>query len=363
VFLTGTRPNPALRNADLPQRERDGTLRQRPVTAIDLDYLVSFYGPDMTTVYRLLGAALVTLHARPLLTPPMILAAEAGLPPSQLDQQPEPLRITLLDMSLEEMSRLWSIMLQTRYVPSLALRLGPILLEAPLVVAPALPVREFDLAVIALQPPELAAVQAAAGPALPVEPGTRIALIGRFDVERPLAVLIDGRTLAPLPPLRPDRLEVVIPTDLPPGPHQAVVRADIPMGTPPTPRPGIASNTLPFMVQPAIALAGGVPDIGPAVATTLPPGPTLAVRLAQALPAGSEALLHLIDAATTQALVFPAEPLTVPGAQLIFPIAGVPPGTYVVRVVVRGALSHAIREETPGHPQRGRLVAPTVTLP
>jgi hypothetical protein len=363
VFLTGTRPNAALRNADLPQRERDGTLRQRPVTAIDLDYLVSFYAPDMTTVYRLLGAVLVSLHARPLFTPAMILAAETGLPPSGLDRQVDRLRMTPIDMPLEEMSRLWSVMLQTRYVPSLALRLGPVLMEAELAVAPGLPVREFDLAVLPLQPPELTALQAAANPAAPVEAGIRAALLGRFDIARPLVALVDGRELSPLPPLRPDRLEVDLPADLPPGPHQALVRADIPMGTPPTARPGIASNILPFMVQPAIALSGGVPDVAPALAVDPPHGPVLAVRLTQALPAGTEALLHLTDPATEQARLFRAEPLAAPGAQLIFPIPGAPAGDHIVRIAIRGALSHALREEAEGHPQRGRLVAPMVTLP
>jgi hypothetical protein len=364
VFLTGTRPNAALRNADLPQRGRDGGLHQPPVAAIDLDCLLSFYGPDMTTVYRLLGAALVSLHARPLLTPAMILAAEAGLPASLLDRQPEPLRITLLDMPLEEMSRLWSVLLQTRYVPSLALRLGPVLLEAPLEVAPGLPVRAFGLAVVAGAAPELSGLVAAGDPAGPVEPGGRVALLGRFDAGRPLAVLVDGAELALVAPARAERLEVVLPAGLAPGPHQAVVRADVTLGgalgVAPARRPGIASNLLPFMVQPAIALAAGQPDIAVAAG---PGGPVLSVRLTQPLPEGGEALLHLIAPADGEVRLVRAAPLAAAGAVLDFPVAGVPAGEYVVRVAVGGALSHAVREEAPGHPRRGRFVAPAVVVP
>jgi hypothetical protein len=80
----------------------------------------------------LLASTLRSLHARPVLTPAMIQAAEAAGTPSGLDQQQDPVRLALLDLSLEDLSKLWSVFFQTRYVLSAACRAGTVLVEAAL---------------------------------------------------------------------------------------------------------------------------------------------------------------------------------------------------------------------------------------
>ena len=69
VFLYQVTPNPAMRNADLPTRTVNGEVRQRPTIALDLHYLISFYGDEaILEPQRLLGGAVGALHARPLVT-------------------------------------------------------------------------------------------------------------------------------------------------------------------------------------------------------------------------------------------------------------------------------------------------------
>src|SRR5262245_52289646 len=46
IFLYQVTPNTAFRNADLPTRRADGTLLRRPQAALDLHYLLTFYGDD-----------------------------------------------------------------------------------------------------------------------------------------------------------------------------------------------------------------------------------------------------------------------------------------------------------------------------
>ena len=46
IFLYQVTPNAALRNADLPTLRGDGTAIRHPTAAIDLHYLLSFYGSD-----------------------------------------------------------------------------------------------------------------------------------------------------------------------------------------------------------------------------------------------------------------------------------------------------------------------------
>jgi hypothetical protein len=332
VFLTATRRAPAHANTGAPSRDASGRLLNRPGAAVELDYLLSFYGPDMMAVQRLMGAAIISLHARPALTPAMIAAAEAGLPPSGLADQRERVRMTPVELSLEENSKLWSTLLGTKYVPSIAVRLGPLLLEAPLAPEPSLPVRGFDAPAVPLRPPVLESVEPDAGDA--IEPGARLVLRGRFDPTRPLTILLGEAVLAPLPPLRRDRLEVDLPADALPGPIAAAVREDIVMGAPPLPHPGIASEGVPVLVRPAIADAVLDQVSGGALRDA-----RLTLRLSAAVPAGTEAVVHLRAAGSDGARLFRAASLEAASDTLRIALTAVPPGAHDVRVAVRAALS------------------------
>src|SRR4051812_41849924 len=46
IFLYQVTPNAAWRNVDLPARNSDGQLITRPRVALDLHYLLTFYGDD-----------------------------------------------------------------------------------------------------------------------------------------------------------------------------------------------------------------------------------------------------------------------------------------------------------------------------
>ena len=73
IYLYRVSPNAALRNRDLPQRAGDGLLRQRPVAALDLHYLFSFFGSEAELVpQRLLGSTVRVLHDFPVITREML---------------------------------------------------------------------------------------------------------------------------------------------------------------------------------------------------------------------------------------------------------------------------------------------------
>ena len=79
LFLYQISPNAALRNNDLPTRAANGTLTSRPTAALDLHYLLSFYGNETELEpQRMLGAAVRDLHAQPVLLRQMIQDAIAG---------------------------------------------------------------------------------------------------------------------------------------------------------------------------------------------------------------------------------------------------------------------------------------------
>jgi len=144
LFLYQVSPNGALRNSDLPTHSADGKLVTRPTVALDLHYLLAFYGSeaDLET-QRMLGAVVRDLQAQPVLTRTMIQSAVSSQPfltGSNLADAVEQVKFTPLAVSLEEMSKLWSIFFQTPYALSVAYQGTVVLIESDDAAQPALPV-------------------------------------------------------------------------------------------------------------------------------------------------------------------------------------------------------------------------------
>jgi len=126
VYLYQITPNAALRNNDLPTRDSSGRLSTRPHAAIDLHYLLTFYGEAATFVpERMLGAVVRDLHARPVVDRNLIAQIAAAddlkeLADTNLAKAHERVKFTQAQLSLEELSRLWSIMVQSPHALSVA---------------------------------------------------------------------------------------------------------------------------------------------------------------------------------------------------------------------------------------------------
>ena len=182
IFLYQVTPNPAWQNADLPTRRADGSLLRRPQAAIDLHYLLTFYGEDATLdQQRLLGATLLELHAAPVLSRDVVRQVQNHVPflnESNLADQIDLVRVTPANLSLEDMNKLWMTFPNVDYVLSIAYVAGVVLIETddepP---GPALPVlRRRVLAV----PFSLAAIDSVQPQPVDLSPPspTQITLIG-----------------------------------------------------------------------------------------------------------------------------------------------------------------------------------------
>ena len=134
LFLYQVAPNAALRNNDLPTRTAAGIATQRPTAAIDLRYMLAFYGNEGgLEPQRMLGAVVRDLHAKPVLTRDMIanaIASQSFLALSNLADSVEQVKILPLPMDLEELSKLWSTFYQTPYVLTLAYQASVLLIES-----------------------------------------------------------------------------------------------------------------------------------------------------------------------------------------------------------------------------------------
>lgn len=145
IYLYQITPNAAYRNSDLPTRRGDGTVIQRPMAALDLHYMISFYGNENALEpQRLLGSVVRTLHAQPFLTREQIrqtVLNNAGfLGGSNLAEQVELVKFSPLHLSLEEFSKIWSIFYQIPYVLSVAYLASVVLIEEEISTQNALPV-------------------------------------------------------------------------------------------------------------------------------------------------------------------------------------------------------------------------------
>jgi hypothetical protein len=150
IFLYHVLPNPTLRNFDLPTRDSDGNPIARPQAALNLHYLLTFYGNEVDLEpQRLMGNAVSFLHAQPVLTSETIRAAleartggsaDHYLYGSDLAQQVEQIKFVPLSVNLEELSKLWSIFFQIPYSLSLAYKASVVLIERELAVRKPLPV-------------------------------------------------------------------------------------------------------------------------------------------------------------------------------------------------------------------------------
>jgi hypothetical protein len=134
IYLYGVTPNAALRNSDLPTRDSDGRLTRRPQAALDLHYLLTFYGDDQALEPdRMLGAVARDLHARPVLSGQAIqnaIASRAELTESNLAVAVESVKFTPTQFSLDELSKLWSVMVQTPHALSMAYQGTVVVIDA-----------------------------------------------------------------------------------------------------------------------------------------------------------------------------------------------------------------------------------------
>ncbi len=133
IYLYQVTPNPHLGNNDLPTRRADGTLVERPQVALNLHYLLSFYGngTDLEPE-RLLGKALSALHAQPYLSRTQLRSAikkKELLKGSDLAEQVELVKFTPLGLNLEEFAKLWSVFFQTTYTLSVAYAASVVLIS------------------------------------------------------------------------------------------------------------------------------------------------------------------------------------------------------------------------------------------
>jgi Pvc16 N-terminal domain/IPT/TIG domain len=344
IFLYQVTPSAAARNEDLPTRSSDGErLLRRPRIGLDLHYLFTFYGRESDLEpQRLLGTVVRTLHARPVLTRSQIRDAITAFPllaKANLADDVELVKFTQTPLTLEELSKLWSVFFQTPYRLSVAYQGTVVLIESEDSFSSPLPVRLRNVYVETFREPRVEAVVAASGDDDPILDGAQIRVRGERLQGNQTRLVIDGTPLAATT-VADTEITATLPS-LTASLHALQVEHVRRMGTPEVDHGGVDSNIAAFVLTPEITKTGGVYDITLAnqvveadgthsADVTVKVAPQVAVRQ-------RVALLLNGTGGSTDAYTFPDEPRTAPTGTLTIRAEHVQPGTYLVRIQVDGA--------------------------
>lgn len=356
LFLYNVQRNPGWSNVGLPARDARGERTGSPVLGLDLYYLLTAYGVGDYHAEILLGGAIHVLHELPGLDRPTIRealtpaanrpAVLAQLQHAGLAEQLESMKVTPLPMPTDEISRLWSA-LNDSYRPSLAYLVTVVLMESSLPARRPLPVLRRLLHVIPWRELRLFRVLSAEGPPAPIGPQSTLRLLGQSLDGPDLQVWVNGIDVTEGVVSRAPgelRLTLVLPPNpptLPPGLHAGLagvqVVQPVPLGDPPVPHQGFASNVATFVLAPEVTaihlVAGAVDvDVRPPVAARQ------RVRLLlNEKNAAAGALPHAYSFAAPDGngVVPPATETTT----VRIPITGVAGGSYLLRLQVDGAES------------------------
>lgn len=370
LFMYQVTPNAALNNADLPTRRGDGSVVQRPCVALDLNYLITFHGNDADLeAQRMMGGVVSALNSRPVLSRERIQSTiDAALTSdpqhylggSNLPEQVELVRLTPLPISLEELSKLWSVFIQTPYQLSVTYEASVVLIESDVTLVDALPVAERRLQALPFQPPVIRRIESGTGGQVHVSGGTLVVIGEQFPRDN-LSLLIGGTEVAPAV-ATDSRIEVVLsaatlPQEVFRAGHasvQVLQSADFGTGL----RPAFQSNLTGFQFRPTIT--GGLNS--PRVENAVDAGggiwsANVVMNVAPPLRQGQrvELLLNQSDP-SPNAYVFALDPVAADAPAVTVPVSGVATGTYFCRLRVDGADSPL--DLAPASPTFG----PTVTF-
>lgn len=331
IYLYQVNSNSSWRNEDLPTRRDDGTPVQRPRAALDLHYLLTFYGDEARLEpQRLLGSVVSTLHSHPLLTRQQvrdaITNAEDGfLNDSDLAEEVELVKFTPIPLSLEELYNLWSGFFQTSYSLSVAYQASVVFVDGGEIPKRALPVLRRNLYAVTFGQPLIEDVSSEDGSNYPVLSNRRVVIRGkrlRGDVTR---VLIGGTEVDP-EEVNDSQILLALPETLRAGVQSLQVVHKTMMGTPPEIHVGVESNVAAFVFRPTITNIDGAAKVA---IVTPPIGERQRVVVL---------LNELADSSRgSYAVLLPSR--SGDTNEIPIPVSGVKSGTYLVRLQVDGAES------------------------
>ncbi|HBE21810.1 MAG TPA: DUF4255 domain-containing protein [Cyanobacteria bacterium UBA11149] len=396
VYLYQIANNSMFSQGGMGGRSRPGEMAKRWRSALDLHYMISFYGNDNTLEpQRLMGATIRALTDQRVLTKEMIVNALTDEKMSFLDgsnllDQIEEINIMPLDLSLEDLSKVWSVFFQSPYKLSVAYRASVVIIEGDTPSQVALPVRARQFGGVApfSKGPRIDTVMAQAGKFEPILADSTLLIDGKNLKNQITQVLIDGQEVKPT---QITDTQIIVPLsslskkDLRAGIHSVQVVHRIPViikppshqGTSQTPPdrddtikskgippiiPAVQSNLAPFTLRPTITKL----SVSKCEQDERDRRPDAEVRIHSNLTIGKKqkVVLALNEASIDNpaAYLFEALPRRADAVSVKVPIDGVKPGRYLVRLQVDGAESQLTVDTKPNSKTFNQYIGPKIVI-
>ena len=204
LYLYHLKRNGAFSNGDHPGRQRRGELGKQNQLSIDLYYLISFYGNDADMEpHRLLGSTLELLADQRTLETSLIRDTinDPSFPileQSDLAEQVEQIRLEFMPISTDELSKVWSVFLQTPYALSVVYKVTVLVLSGILPGQRALPVRNRRLGITPIsKQPIIESIRAGNSPYEPILATSTLHLRGQLLQAKSVTVRIGSVEVVP----------------------------------------------------------------------------------------------------------------------------------------------------------------------
>ncbi len=350
LFLYHVARNPALNNADTKPFRSQGTPIKRQA-AVDLYYMISFYGNDTELLpQRLLGSVVrtfndcstVSLEAiQEALTDPTYRFLEGSNLANQLQQ----LLIVPFEMNLDNLSKVWSVFFQAPYMLSLVYKVTVVTIEGDESLRRALPVSDRNLGGVVPFPnrPVVEQVVSANGKLEPILANSTLHIRGKHLANKMTQVRIGGFELSPSE-VSENQITLVL-ADVPVDFLQAGVQSlqvvhRLPIGTANLnlENRAVDSNVAPFVLRPTIKQFHTTQQNRPIDELR---SLVLTIQVDVMVGIKQRVVLAINEWSIDQPIAyqFTAESRSVDTDTLIFNLTGVKPAAYLLRLQIDGAES------------------------
>ena len=347
IFLYQVTSNPSLANYDSTPNRTKGNPLNRQV-AIDLCYMMSCYGNDAELQpQRVLGSVVSTLADKRIITPELIRStcSDSTFPflvDSDLADQIQQINIVPIDISLEDLSKAWSVFYQAPYVLSIAYRACLVIVEGRENFQRALPIRDASPAGLAPFPasPYIEQIVAQGSRFEPIVMGSVMIIRGRNLQSQLVEVHVGDLIITPNSIQDREIIFSLENTALPQiqaGVQSLQVIHRI-ASTSPLITNAIASNVMPFVLCPTIMNLSvrNLEEIEDNLRSAV-----MVVQLDVLVREKQKVVLALNEWTTDSPNVymFDRPPLTNTNSMIEIPINNVKAGEYLVRIRIDGAES------------------------
>lgn len=390
LFLYQVNSNPALQNIDvMPFRSKGNPTRRQVV--LDLYYMLSFYGNDAELEpQRLLGSVVRTLNDLRFLTSEMIRETEGDptftfLRDSNFSDQIQQVNIIPMDLSLEDLSKAWSVFFQTPYLLSVVYKLTVVAIEGEEPAKRALPVRGRNLGGMVPFPiqPLIEQVVSQTGKFEPILAESTLLIQGK-NLKSSVVVVRIGEV--EVTPSEVKDTQIVLPLSILPRDalyagvqslqviHQLSAGLEVPsnngggstrLGQPPATqsalRRAVESNVAPFVLCPTIT-ATTVSNVQGSGDEPYSADVTVQVDLNVGKRQRVVLALNEWSIDNPTAYLFDAAPRQTDSHSITVPVDNIKPGEYLLRLQVNGAESQLKVDTDENSPTFNWYVGPRVLI-